>query len=526
MAVGYGYVRSDKPTTVDWSAITKQATDSLLAIDEDRKKRKADIEETNRDFYKTLANRPVSQNTAFNSFMSEYSTKVSSAMLTLTNQLKSGTLSEEEFYRKRANVQSQTEIMLSNFNTYSEKYDEYIQRAGPNGVGASIEGFERSLGKDFMNFENLRPVIDPNSYEVAFTREIEGVLGKTQLQAASANDVFQYSNFTRDKFDLDGAIKNTLSKVGIKTFENEYGQLVSGQYVGKGGEVLTESIKKDARAIASQDETVISILTDYGMETTYDFSLLPNEINNISNIEERNKKIEELQNTNSNIIYRDSNGKYYVSETQREAAVTFVEEQITNSTSYKVKEEEFGIRTKKELELEKLQDDIDNIVARTLNTEASTNLINARIDELQGETEANLSLNMPAIETFIKKEIAGPIQAAIQRNDKGGFLGFETWFTDKDNQISKRLKNVLGNFGVKINSQKLLKQQLELTVPKPGGTTGKVEIDIRGLTPEQIIEKVTEAVIYVPDENLEFIYNRFIKGSDDDTTTSNPGLGG
>jgi len=95
-------------------------------------------------------------------------------------------------------------------------------------------------------------------------------------------------------------------------------------------------------------------LTDYGVETTYDFSLLPNEVNNISNIEERNKKIQELQNTNPDVIYRDSNGKYYVSETQREAAVTFVEEQITNSTSYKVKEEEFGIRKKKELELEKL----------------------------------------------------------------------------------------------------------------------------------------------------------------------------
>lgn len=109
--------------------------------------------------------------------------------------------------------------MLNNFNTYSQKYDEYIQRAGPNGVGASIEGFERSLGKDFMNFENLRPVIDPNSYEVAFTREIEGALGKTQLQAASANDVFQYSNFTRDKFDLDGAIQARLKTVGVTTFK-------------------------------------------------------------------------------------------------------------------------------------------------------------------------------------------------------------------------------------------------------------------------------------------------------------------
>ena len=373
MPVGYGYVRSDEPTVVDWGAITKQATDSLLAIDEDRKKRKADIEETNREFYKTLADRPVSQNTAFNSFMSDYSTQVSAAMLNLTNQLKSGSITEEEFYRKRANVQSQTEIMLNNFNTYSQKYDEYIQRAGPNGVGASVEAFERSLGKDFMNFENLRPVIDPNSYEVAFTREIEGALGKTQLQAASANDVFQYSNFTRDKFDLDGAIKTTLDRVGIKTYENNLGQLVSGQYVGKTGDVLKESIKKDARAIASQDETVISILTDYGVETTYDFSLLPNEVNNISNIEERNKKIEELQKTNPNIIYRDSNGKYYVSDTQRDAAVTFVEEQISNAASYKVKEQPY---LAKDIAEEKLA-----------LTKAQSNRLNATADDEGKPTE-------------------------------------------------------------------------------------------------------------------------------------------
>ena len=126
---------------------------------------------------------------------------------------------------------------------------------------------------------------------------------------------------------------------------------------------------------------------------------------------------------------------------------------------------------------------------------------------------------MPAISSFIRKEIAGPIAAGLERGDT-------VFLTDKDNQIAKRLSSILGNFGVKINSQKLLKQQLELTVPKPGGRTGKVEIDIRGLNADEIVDKVTEAVIYVPDENLEFIYNRFIKGTDDDTTTSNPGLGG
>ena len=498
MPVGYGYVRSDEPTVVDWGAITKQATESLAAIDSDRKKRKADIEETNREFYKTLADRPVSQNTAFNSFMSDYSTQVSAAMLNLTNQLKSGNITEEDFYRKRANVQSQTEIMLNNFNTYSQKYDEYIQRAGPNGVGASIEGFERSLGKDFMNFENLRPVIDPNSYEVAFTREIEGALGKTQLQAASANDVFQYSNFTRDKFDLDGAIKTTLDRVGIKTYENNLGQLVSGQYIGKTGDVLKESIKKDARAIASQDETVISILTDYGVETTYDFSLLPNEVNNISNIEERNKKIEELQDTNPDVIYRDSNGKYYVSDVQRESAITFVEEQITNASSYKIKDEPFLAEQITRAKLTQLQ--------------KNNQLIDAKLTELNYDNDKILKM-AGALTNYFEGLTKSNIETALSTASTNPTI-------DKEGEISRTLTGVLAPFGVTIEQAGGIKQVIEVIVP---GQEVPVEIFLRDKSADAIVAEITGALFGLEAAVLDEIYEkRIVKSNSESTeTTSN-----
>lgn len=341
MAVGFGYVRSEEPTIVDWGAITKQATDSLAALDADRKKRRADIEETSREYYKELADRPVSQNTAFNTFMSDYSSQTSKAMLAITNQLKTGEITEEEFYRKRGNISSQTQIMLSNFKSYAENYDKAIARAGANGLGSAQEAYEKGLGQQFTNFENLRPIIDPNSYEVMFAREVVGPDGETKIEMASANDVFQFSNFTRDKFDLDGAIKNALSKVGVKTYKNQFGELVSGQYIGKGGEVLTDAIKKDAKGIVSQDETVISILTDYGVETTYDFAMLPDDVNNTTSVTERENKIKKLQEQNPDLIYRDSNGKYYVSDSQRESATIFVEEQLTNAASFKKEEAEY-----------------------------------------------------------------------------------------------------------------------------------------------------------------------------------------
>ena len=262
-------------------------------------------------------------------------------MLAITNQLKTGEISEEEFYRKRGNISSQTQIMLSNFKTYAENYDKAIQRAGAGGLGSAQEAYEKGLGQQFTNFENLRPIIDPNSYEVMFARESVGPDGKSKVEMASANDVFQFSNFTRDKFDLDGAIEARLKNIGITSYKNQFGEVVTGQYIGKGGEVLTDAIKKDARGIVSQDETVISILTDYGVETTYDFAMLPDDVNNTTSVTERDSKIKKLQEQNPDLIYRDSNGRYYVSDSQRESAAIFVEEQLTNAASYKKEEAPF-----------------------------------------------------------------------------------------------------------------------------------------------------------------------------------------
>jgi len=347
MAVGYGYVRSEEPTIVDWGAITKQATDSLAALDADRKKRRADIEETSREYYKELANKPVSQNTAFNTFMSDYSSQASKAMLAITNQLKTGEISEEEFYRKRGNISSQTQIMLSNFKTYAENYEKAIQRAGAGGLGSAQEAYEKGLGQQFTNFENLRPIIDPNSYEVMFAREVVGPDGKSRVEMASANDVFQFSNFTRDKFNLDGAIQARLKNIGITSYKNQLGEVVTGQYIGKGGEVLTDPIKKDA--------------------------MLPDDVNNTTSVTERDSKIKKLQEQNPDLIYRDSNGRYYVSDSQRESAAIFVEEQLTNAASYKKEEAPF------------LTEKISR--AKLALTEAQTNRLNATANDQGKPTE-------------------------------------------------------------------------------------------------------------------------------------------
>lgn len=510
MAVGFGYIRDKKPTQVDWAELSRQAREGIKGIEDDRKERREAIDEAQREYAKTLADYPVGTNTAYNTFMADFSQQASNVMLENLNMLKRGEITEEEFYRRRGNITSGTSGMLAAAKAYSENFDQNALLAQTTGDGFST--WSNGKMQDLMSFQDVRPVIDPESGEITFSKFNED----GSYEIVDITSVFKRSNAKGTRFDLNKAITDQLAVVGIQTKENQFGEIVSGQYVGKDGEVLDEAIKTDAKALLAQPQHVYSVLHD--TMGGYSFKDLPPDYYSFRTQEERDAKLKELQ-ADDKILWVDNNNQVLISQTQQDAAEEYVYNKLKNATTYKKKEAEFGKKEKITLELEKIQKDIDNIVARTANTEASTNLINARIKEVEGGTETDLSLNMPAIESFIRKEISGPIVAGYER-------GVEGWLTDKDNQITKRLQSVLGNFGVKINSQKLFKQQLELTVPKPGGTTGKVEIDIRNLSPEDIVEKVTEAVIYVPDENLEFIYNRFIKGTDDDTKTSNEDLGG
>ena len=54
MAVGFGYIRDDKPSQVDWGQITRDANAALKGIEKDRQGRRDKIEEDQKEFTKML----------------------------------------------------------------------------------------------------------------------------------------------------------------------------------------------------------------------------------------------------------------------------------------------------------------------------------------------------------------------------------------------------------------------------------------------------------------------------------------
>jgi hypothetical protein len=63
MPVGFGYIRDEQPAIVDWSAITREARDTIKSIEADRQKKREGVDQAIRDQSEALLNRPKSQNT-------------------------------------------------------------------------------------------------------------------------------------------------------------------------------------------------------------------------------------------------------------------------------------------------------------------------------------------------------------------------------------------------------------------------------------------------------------------------------
>ena len=70
MPVGFGYIRDEQPAIVDWSAITREARETIKGIEADRQAKRVGVDQAIRDQSEALINRPKSQNTEYNAAMS------------------------------------------------------------------------------------------------------------------------------------------------------------------------------------------------------------------------------------------------------------------------------------------------------------------------------------------------------------------------------------------------------------------------------------------------------------------------
>jgi len=311
MATRYGYVSRDRARDrVDWGEIGKQVSDDIIKITEDRKARKEDILTKSTDYAKMLIEMPMGSNTAFNEYLAEFTSQASKASLADLNALKRGDITEQEYYNRRANLLSGTELMIAGASNFNKNYD-LIQERIDSGIASAVEIKYRAKMAELLEFGNRSPFINPDTREVNSARLApSGIMETTVEDIASASDMFRISNFQLDKFDMNQAVESMKTSLGVQQYtEDETGnsikyafnqELMSTEEIAQAKKELVSSYMKD-------DKAVISILGDYVPD--YDVTLDPFAVND--------KTV---------LIARD--GTYEITDDQRKAAEEYMIKQL------------------------------------------------------------------------------------------------------------------------------------------------------------------------------------------------------
>ena len=110
---GFGYVRDSKPVVTDWAQVGRDMGKVITDEFADRDKRKADIEKQSAEIAKNLLDSPVGQYEEANRFASDFSSQAQQQALSDLRLLKNNQISEREYYNRRANLKSGTDLMFT-----------------------------------------------------------------------------------------------------------------------------------------------------------------------------------------------------------------------------------------------------------------------------------------------------------------------------------------------------------------------------------------------------------------------------
>ena len=336
MSTGFGYVRDSKPNIINWADIGKQMSDNLEAELLDRKKRKEAIDKESSEFASTLLDQPQGAYAEANRFISDFSQQASQQALRDLQALKSGNLSEQEYYQRRANLKSGTDLMFKAGKLFNENYSQAMQRI-QDGSASVLEADLKAKMEGYLNFAKSGAYINPltGTVNVSILDE-NGNVSSKRGDFMDASELVKLSSETFDNFKLDETIKNITDRLGKVTLQDSRGRLTTLSSLDKEdrqifNDEIDAALKNEVDSIVGgiNSKVAASILADHSGE---DYSLTF-----------------DINNTDKNKIIYDPNGNVQLTEDQLNKAKEIVKNKLLNSFDRTIKDPQSKTSTTRNL---------------------------------------------------------------------------------------------------------------------------------------------------------------------------------
>lgn len=171
----YGYVAPDINKEVNWAKIGTDFADMLNKGEQDREKKRQEIDKTTDEFIKTVNNAPQGQYKRLNEWTLDYASDVKKSMLLINKELKAGRLKPDDFIKYRQNLTDGTNSIFGLSKTFQEEYDQ-IEKRRISKEGSYAETWVGATVEKLGRFSESKPVINPTDYNVYVGQLVDGKL--------------------------------------------------------------------------------------------------------------------------------------------------------------------------------------------------------------------------------------------------------------------------------------------------------------------------------------------------------------
>jgi hypothetical protein len=282
MATYFKYAQRNAEDYIDWGAIGKTMSDTLLKEQLNRDMMKSEIDKASREFGEVLSNAPQGEHRGLNEYSQEFASNAQQYQLMQLRNLKAGKLSLKDYLIGRENLKQGANDAFDIIKKYNDKYGEYQQRV-EDGVASNYQTFLLGEVEGFGNLTNTSLYINPTNGKVSAGKRVLRDPSKpydpvnnpyTAQMSDDPNDFRSLVdlNFALsaqiDKYDANAAIDDIANK-----YDNTYEVLTKGKrgeytvidditQMGEDGKTFKESLEQDlkARFLTNPIHTISSLV--------------------------------------------------------------------------------------------------------------------------------------------------------------------------------------------------------------------------------------------------------------------------
>lgn len=269
MAEFAGYIGSQVPPT-DWSKITRDYTDKLIALNEQRKAEQEKIDDMEAEAYAKVGDIESTSSQPFNSFMIDTVDNYRQSIAMKAKLVKQGLLSQKDFKKTLLTATTQTNVLNRFAKTYQEQATMLTKAAAEGKLGKYGLKMAEKFGS-LQNIGNRKSMVDPDTAGL-FIADIDPVT-KTVKSKENISSILTIANPANsyvpmvDLASTTKGIKDLLGSKGLIVTNPDGSSYVSDS--AKNNPDYKTIVDSQASALTSTPNQVVNILSDYGGYETY-----------------------------------------------------------------------------------------------------------------------------------------------------------------------------------------------------------------------------------------------------------------